>query len=438
MSTLTTLLRGPRRRPVPIAAALALCTAAAGAQQPPAKGPSKPPVAQAWIDVATFSGMGAGLGGMGAGSGNNPLSALGGLFGVGGGGSVPFLSTQSGGSGGRYMDVTLATRANPQLAEGTQAVPAGLQVGPALKLLSPKDAKPVPGDDGDERVEEPSEKPKGRLLLYWGCGDAVRSGQPRVLDVAKLKPEDVAKFFISRRATQRGAHSAQGRPHWPNPSEGKRVPEGGSLVGEHEFKGQGVPEGFKFAIPTANDLMPALTLSTADKAGATALEWNALPTARGYFAGAFAGKGEQADGASEMVIWTSSELPDTGFGLFDYQTNPAVERWVKERVLLAPSTTRCTVPKGVLPAEGSFLRLIAYGPELNLAHPPRPADPKAVWEPQWAVKLRVKSMTTAMPGMPSMGDVMKGEGGTAPASPPPAEDKKKPGALDLLRGVLGR
>jgi len=94
------------------------------------------------------------------------------------------------------------------------------------------------------------------------------------------------------------------------------------------------------------------------------------------------------------------------------------------------------VPKGVLPAEGSFLRLIAYGPELNLAHPPRPADPKAVWEPQWAVKLRVKSMTTAMPGMPSMGDMMKGEGSTAPGTPPAEE--KKPGALDLLRGVLGR
>lgn len=436
MSTPTPSLHVPRRRPVPIAAALALYAATAGAQQPPARGPSKPPVSQAWIDVATFSGMGAGLGGMGAGGGN-PLSALGGLFGVGGGGTVPFLSTQSGGSGGRYLDVTLATRANPQLAEGTQAVPAGLQLGPALKLLSPKDAKPVPGDDGEERVEEPSEKPKGRLLLYWGCGDTVRSGQPRVLDVAKLKPEDAARFFISRRATQRGAHSAQGRPHWPNPSEGKRVPDGGSLVGEHEFKGQGVPEGFKFAIPAANDLMPALALTTADKAGATALEWNALPTARGYFAGAFAGKGESADGASEMVIWTSSELPDTGFGLFDYQTNPAVERWVKERVLLAPSTTRCTVPKGVLPAEGSFLRLIAYGPELNLAYPPRPADPKAVWEPQWAVKLRVKSMTTAMPGMPSMGDMMKGESGAAPTSPAPAEEKK-PGALDLLRGVLGR
>ena len=82
-----------------------------------------------------------------------------------------------------------------------------------------------------------------------------------------------------------------------------------------------------------------------------------------------------------MVIWTSSELPDTGFGLTDYQTNAAVDRWLREKVLLAPTTTQCTVPKGVFPGEGAMLRVIAYGNELNLVHPPRPADPKAAWAP---------------------------------------------------------
>ena len=44
----------------------------------------------------------------------------------------------------------------------------------------------------------------------------------------------------------------------------------------------------------------------------------------------------------------------------------------------------------------AMLRMIAYGSELNLAHPPRPTDPKIAWEPDWNVKLRVKSMTTTM------------------------------------------
>jgi hypothetical protein len=45
-----------------------------------------------------------------------------------------------------------------------------------------------------------------------------------------------------------------------------------------------------------------------------------------------------------------------------------------------------------------MLRVIAYGDELNLAHPPRPKDPKAKWEPVWAVKLRVKSVASGMLG----------------------------------------
>lgn len=356
--------------------ALALCalTPAALAQAQARSG--KPPVAQAWIDVATFSGLempGGGASGM-----------FGGMFG-GSAGKPTFLSTQTS-SSGRYLDVTLASRNNPQLAQGKQDVPAGLQLGPQLNLLAPQDGRPAP-QERDETTDSP-ERPKGRILLYWGCGNTVRPGQPRVLDMNTLRPDEASRSFIARRATQRGVHSAQGRPHWPNPREGKGLADGASLVGEHQFSGAGVPEGFRFSVAQANDVMPALVLKSADQGGTTALEWNALPTARGYFAGAIASRGE-----AEMVIWSSSELPDSGFGLFDYQTNPAVERWVKEKVLLEPGTTRCTVPKGVLPAEGAMLRLIAYGPELNLVHPPRPADPRAAWEPQWAVQLRVRADT---------------------------------------------
>jgi len=46
-----------------------------------------------------------------------------------------------------------------------------------------------------------------------------------------------------------------------------------------------------------------------------------------------------------------------------------------------------------------MLRMIAYGSELNLAHPPRPTDPAASWEPEWAAKIRVKSVLNAMLGM---------------------------------------
>lgn len=419
------------------ATAVAACSlAVATAAQ--AQNNVKPPQAQAWIDVATYSGFGlpAGL--------SNPMAAIGSLFG-GAGVKNNFGNTQTG-TTGRWVDVTLSTQLNPSLSEAEQAVPPGF-LSPALKLQTPKEVRTPPPETRDDQVVEPTyERPKGKLLLYWGCGAAVRAGQPKVLDMANASPADLGRFFQSRRATQRGAHSAVGRPLWPNPTDARMVPANASLAGPHAFSGSGVPESFRFQIPPAQDLMPALAIQQqAAGDGSVDLAWQALPTARAYFiagmgVGAGAGKGGsgKGDGEMEMVIWTSSELPDTGFGLTDYQTNAAVDKWLGEKVLLNPGTTRCTVPAGVFPnGQGGMLRAIAYGSELNLAHPPRPKDPKAVWEPEWAAKIRVKSMTTVMLGMPTM----PGMGGNQPDNAPPDSERKpekKPGALDLLKGILGR
>jgi hypothetical protein len=229
------------------------------------------------------------------------------------------------------------------------------------------------------------------------------------------------------------------------------VPADASVVGEHGFTGQGVPEGFRFTIPAAQDIMPPIELAQRDAGGATVLEWKALTAARAYFIAAMGAKeGSRGGDSAEIVFWTSSEEPDTGAGLVDYQTNPAVDRWLKERVLLAPTATACTVPKGIF-GEAAMLRMIAYGTELNLAHPPRPADPKLAWEPQWAVKVRVKSVANALLGM-DMGTMMRG--GSRRAEPaaeqaPAADAAKKEErpaspvdeAMDAarkLRGLFGR
>ncbi len=83
-----------------------------------------------------------------------------------------------------------------------------------------------------------------------------------------------------------------------------------------------------------------------------------------------------------------------------------------------------------------MLRAIAYGSEQNQAWPPRPTDPKQAWEPQWAVKLRVKSMSTAMLGMEGG---MPQRGTPAEQAPAPQEEGSKlPNAKDLLKGIFGR
>jgi hypothetical protein len=419
----------------------------AQAQAQPTKGPTqvvKLPVAQAWIDVATFSGFGMPAMGPGGAGGPSPMSMLGGMMGGGAQSARNAFGNTQTSSAGRWVDVTLFTSRNPALAEAAQAVPAGSQLAPTLKLIAPKIDRPAPAPSDDVVEPPPFERPRGRMHMYWGCGETVRAGQPRTIDFATAKPEELAKFFVSRRATQRGTHVANGRPVWPNEADARMVPADATLVGEHGFSGQGVPEGFRFVIPAAQDLMPAVALKQLDVNGATQLEWAAVPTARAYFVAAMGAKGGMSGGATaDMVFWTSSDVPETGTGLVDYQTNAAVDRWLQEKVLLAPSVTRCMVPKGIFgEAGGAMLRLIAYGSELNLAHPPRPADPKVAWEPQWAVKVRVKSVASAMLGidmgsMPSAASATARPGDTPQQAEAEAEEKKVD-PVNILRGIFGR
>jgi hypothetical protein len=423
----------------PLAAAAMAVSAGATAQTEPRQ-VVKPPISQAWIDVATFSGFGMG-GGMGQGMMNATLGAL-----MGGGQNTKaeFGNTQTG-VAGRWMDVTLYTSRNPNLAEALQSVPEATTLAPTLKLQTPEKPKPAPRVDDESPTDMTYEPPKGKLVMYWGCSEKVRPGQPKVLDLATATIGELGKFFESRHATQRGTHATVGRPIWPSKDDKRALPPGASIVGQHGYTGDGVPESFKFSIPAAQDIMPEIKLHQSEQPGFVQLEWNAIPTARAYFLGSM---GALPGEDSSMVIWTSSELPDSGFGLFDYQTNSAVDKWLKEKVLLPPTTTKCAVPKEA--AGQGMLKAIAYGTDLNMAYPPRPADPKIAWEPEWNVKLRVKSMTTTMMGMPEGAGMPGAEGadteGMTDAPPPadgatpaPTEQKKKKKSwnpLDIVKDVV--
>jgi hypothetical protein len=79
------------------------------------------------------------------------------------------------------------------------------------------------------------------------------------------------------------------------------------------------------------------------------------------------------------------------------------------------------------------LNMIAYGPETNSAWPPKPADPKAPWNPEWDVRVRSKSTSTAMLGM----DLSGANPGprTNDGQQPPQEKEGK--GKKLLKGLLG-
>lgn len=365
-------MTGVRVRVLALAILVLMLTTVAAAQQQEVR----PPIAQLWMDVATNAFMvpGAPRGMMTPTTGN------------------AFGNTRS--AVGRYVDIALQVRTRPQGIQATQAIPAGMRMGASLPLDPFKPAPATPSTPGMPTDPGQMQPPKGRLLLYWGCGAEVRSGQPRIVDFATATPQQWQSVLQGRYVPERGATAEAGHSIWPNDRDKRMLPEGNSLVGDHTITGEGVPTGFRFPVGANQDLMPAIDLSMQGGLQASVvLQWRTIPAARAYFISTFASKG------NDFIIWTSSELPDAGMTLFDYLSDTAIDRWLGDKVLLPAATTQCAVPRGIFAGtEGAIVRMIAYGQEANLVFPQRPADPRTVWEQQWAVRVRVKSTMMTMLG----------------------------------------
>jgi hypothetical protein len=343
----------------------------------------RPPVAQYGVDVGTRNMSIPGM----------PAGGMGGMAGMMMGGGM---------GGGPQKELWLGLRSTQKPSgtpEAQHAIPPGMNMGRALPLLPP--AAVQGGRMPDE--EGTMEKPKARLLVYWGCGDAIRPGQPKVADTEKMTMQQFGQAMSGRAPPDRASAIRNAQLRWPNEREPRQVPANASLRGDQLVQGNATPD-IKFAIGEKQDFMaPVEAVARGAMPGPFPVEWRSVPTAQGYFLQAIGHR--QSTG--ETIIWSSSEVQDTGWGLMGYLPNDFLRKMITEKVVLPADATRCTVPKGVFEGvEGAMLQVIGYGEELNLVHPPRPADPKVPWEQVWTVKVRVKSV-----GMVPLGIDMGDDGG---------------------------
>lgn len=417
-------------RPTVLAASLCLLGLAASAQT------AKAPKTQLWIDLST--GSMAGMPEMDMPTGGSLLGMVGGGRPGMGSNTHYGMARTMGIMPPRVIDIALHNSLRPGV-EARQAIPPGMRMGESLPLLPPRVQPAAPSEPGELPQEYQQQKPKGRILVYWGCGSEVRSGQPRVIDLTRAQPTDFAVAFAGRAVPDRGARVGPSHALYPNERNQVQLAQGSSLVGEHQVLGEGVPASMRFTLGSAQDLMPAIDLRTTGKPlDSMGTNWQPVRNARAYYLHAMSQNGD------DMVMWSSAETPDTGMGLFDYLPNATIDRWLKERVLLPAEATQCAIPRGIF-ATGAgrestpMLRMMAYGGESHIVHPPRPADPKAPWTPEWAVRVRVKAHTMAMLGE-EQGDMR----GTGSSDMPPTAEREEGGMapqvnpINVLRGIFGR
>ncbi|MEA5443189.1 hypothetical protein VB739_11555 [Cyanobium gracile UHCC 0281] len=350
------------------------------AATPKAGAPQAAPVATYGIEAVTSSGLGA----MAMGGADIMRMMMGGR---------PSLNSTS-----RQLELQLQA---PAMAMGT-----------ALPLRSGSDSPGQPGQWQDKDIPEP----QGRLLIYRGCAESAGAGQPEIITLKGLLPEQRRQALegLRRLATSPAAGGApltSGR--WPSGNEPPAVPLQASLVGRHVVASNYAPE-IRFQVESSHDFLAPVTLTTTTAAGAQRLAWQTIPTALGYQAMA-TGLGRQE---GDIVVWTSSEAPWADSSVPGDLRAPAAARLVQRGVLLGPERTTCAVCAQAMAAmRMAMLTFTAYGDTLLLN--------SAKGAPAWRLSLERRS--TAMRPL--------GEGleGLDPVAGEGKEEPKKQGGFNLFK-----
>ena len=393
--------------------AAGVCAAAFGANlfaaAPKAAAPA--PIANYWMDVATTSGFGAGM----MGGGGRPNM-----------GQIMQMMNGGGGSVGHTLDLRLASKTKPaSAAQADHWVPAGLQMGPSLPLVTPVREIAPPAPTGMPT----NYQPKGRMLIYWGCGEHVTAGQPTVIDFSKVAkgqvPPGMAAMANMAKVVS-GPHSAPGFGRWPNDRDSRAVPASGSLLGAHKVAGNYSPD-IAFSLGSGLDFMPSLGLREAGAlpSGASRLTWTPAAQATGYALAMFG-----ANGSGDVVMWSSSNKG--GMAMLDYVAPAEAKRLVAAGAVLPPTANQCILPAEVAAAvPAGMVTMIGYGPEANFSD-----DPKT---PKWTAKIRYKTTASVMRGMSGMmGGAAEADDNAVPQQQQQQQQprkKKRFGIGDLLGGV---
>lgn len=414
------------------------------------------PVARYWLSAETASGM--------------PMMGAGGGGASGGLGAMLGMMSGMGGGPRRSLLLELGSVRDAADPAADHSIPGGMSMGPSLPLLAPERSAPSAGRSEDRDIPEQQERPEGnaRMLFFWGCGENAGPGQPVILDMKQIMdgklPPNMQSYPVTAGPTGPQVGRDRSYANWPNRKDSKPVPSNASMVGNHAVQGNFNPD-IRFGVAAAHDFMEGLNLANEKTpAGALQLRWNAASTAIGYFSTAMGFK-QTADKSADMVLWNSSAKRMLGGErLMGFLPPGEVARLQRDNVVMPASQTECLVPKQALEAAGGnmvMMNLNGFGPELNVVYPPRPLDPKVDWNQEYTVKLRLRSYTSSIAGMPSGGETRPASqrrnntpaaqpapspeastGEAAPASPTvpgkPDIANAVEGGVKLLKGLFGR
>ncbi|MDE8653672.1 hypothetical protein [Novosphingobium album (ex Liu et al. 2023)] len=368
------------------------------------------PIARYDMRAGTVSGMGAMGGGMGG--------AMSMMFGGGRGNNAQHEL---------YLRLGSSNASAKGAPKADHFMPPSAKLGKSVALVTPREEK---------APDILPEKPKGRLLIFWGCGEHAPKGQPIVLDFAKVAAGQVPAGMPGSAVIRDWGPSLTNSKtfaRWPA-EDGKYVKADSSLPGPHKVVSNYAPE-INFTL--TKDFMAPLSTRTATlPSGASRVGWTGIAGATSYLAFVFGGKQGPGGSMGDMVMWTSSSDKQFGGGLADWISPGQVPALIRSGTLMPASATSCVVPAEVVNATPDFRvgTLTAFGPEEDFVYPPRPADPKVAWKPEWTARIRHRSTTS---WMQAAGMSMGMQGQQQQEGSGQSNCKPRGGLGGMLGGALG-
>lgn len=349
------------------------------------------------------------------------------------------MSSMMGGGGGNQANHSLILHLGSQrdptggTSQGEHFMPQGALLGKSVPLET--------GQGSSATSSTPIERPKGRLLIFWGCGAHAPKGQPVVIDFAKVASGQFPPNLFSTaipKDYEVSKSNSRGYGEWPNRKRTKSLQPGSSLLGQHRITSNFTPE-INFTL--ANDFMAPVSVRGAPSAdGSVPLNWNSVPNATGYYASVIGMRPDNRGNMGDIIWWVSSSSQQIGGALWDWISPSQVQNLIGRKIVMPPSQTSCTVPAEVKQAGGEMLmgQLHAYGPQADFAYPPRPANARTPWKPEWTTRVRFRSTgswISGMPGMDEMGSMADNSNGEQGQK----QKKKKcgKGLGGLLGGAIG-
>lgn len=259
----------------------------------------------------------------------------------------------------------------PDTATASVAPPAGLKAGDKLDLEL---YRPTPEDSANggsaPRNGASNSSQDFTIKIYWGSSNTVQAGQPKVIKIGDLTPEQ--RSTMQRQAQSIGSRSGAGyfyKPnwttgHWPTSSDPGEISDDASLQGTFSLT-TNYAGSVTVDATEGVDFLPAIEMTSPNLeqkpslSGAVHFQWNALANALGQYASIFAMEGENT-----LIIWSSSEIyNDRLFGDTGYLQMAEVKDRVSDKLFMPGDATQMTVPAGIFQdADAVMMDMTAWGP----------------------------------------------------------------------------